>query len=98
MTIVSAHRTPVRRQTAATPPASGVPVLPAVDTNLGTVAFFTPTGHHTYFSAEPIHLVEALTQAVRPARWIPEIGTLVVTVAQTGVRAGRGLGFKLQRY
>ncbi|UIK89178.1 hypothetical protein [Arthrobacter polaris] len=77
---------------------SGIPVLPAVDVNLGTVTFHTPSGHHAYWSAEPTQLVQALTQAVRPAQWIPEIGTLVITVAQTGIRSGRGLGFKLFTY
>ncbi|MFQ4147610.1 hypothetical protein AAGW05_02760 [Arthrobacter sp. LAPM80] len=76
---------------------SGIPVLPAVDLNLGTVTFVTPAGHHAYWSAEAEQLVQALTQAVRPARWIPGIGTLVVTVAQTGVRAGRGVGFRLAK-
>ncbi|ALV44326.1 hypothetical protein SAMN04489740_2310 [Arthrobacter alpinus] len=77
---------------------SGIPVLPAVDINLGAVTFFTPTGHHAYFSPEAVELVDALERAVRPALWIPEIGTLVITVAQTGVRAGRGLGFRLSAY
>lgn len=85
----------IKRQSART---SGIPVLPAVDVNLGAVTFFTPTGHHAYFSPEPAELVAALEKAVRPALWIPEIGTLVVTVAQTGVRAGRGLGFRLSAY
>ncbi|ALE07565.1 hypothetical protein AL755_04875 [Arthrobacter sp. ERGS1:01] len=100
MTVLSVNRT--RRTSpapaAAAPAAPGIPVLPAVDANLGTVAFHTPAGHHAYWSAEPAQLLDALAQAVRPARWIPEIGTLVVTVAQTGVRSGRGLGFKLQRF
>ncbi|MGA7206558.1 MAG: hypothetical protein WBX27_18240 [Specibacter sp.] len=98
MTILSVRRTHAVRTPAAKPPVSGIPVLPAVDVNLGTVSFFTPTGHHSYFCPEPARLVESLAQAVRPARWIPEIGTLVVTVAQTGARSGRGLGFKLERY
>ncbi len=76
----------------------GVPVLPAVDVNLGTVTFLTPYGHQAYYSEEPSQLISALTQAVVPARWIPEIGTLVVTVAQTGVRAGRRVGFRLSAY
>ena len=84
------------RQAAAR--TSGIPVLPAVDENLGAVTFRTPEGFHAYWTAEPRQLVEALGQAVRPARWIPEIGTLVVTVAQTGVRTGRGLGFRLATY
>ena len=95
MTITSVNRIPrtVRQQQTQRP--EGIPVLPAVDVNLGTVTFFTPGGHHQYWSAEPAELVNALAQAVRAAQWIPEIGTLVVTVAQTGVRAGRRLGFRL---
>lgn len=77
--------------------ATGIPVLPAVDINLGTVSFVTPHGHRTLWSSEPAQLVDALGQAVCPPRWIPELGTLVVTVAQTGVRTGRGLGFRLTR-
>ncbi|WP_288025049.1 hypothetical protein [Arthrobacter sp.] len=92
MTITAVNRT-VRTQQAKRP--EGIPVLPAVDINLGSVTFFTPGGHRQYWSAEPAELVNALTEAVRPAQWIPEIGTLVVTVAQTGVRAGRRLGFRL---
>lgn len=88
---------PAQRAKASNNP-NGIPVLPAVDVNLGTVAFFTPAGHRAYFYADPARLVGALTAAVRPARWIPELGTLVVTVAQTGSRAGRGLGFKLESY
>ncbi|MET4004735.1 MULTISPECIES: hypothetical protein [Arthrobacter] len=76
----------------------GISVLPAVDVNLGAVTFLTPSGHRAYYSAEPSQLVSALTQAVRPARWIPEIGTLVITVAQTGARAGRHVGFRLSAY
>ncbi|AIY03360.1 hypothetical protein ART_3761 [Arthrobacter sp. PAMC 25486] len=76
----------------------GIAVLPAVDANLGAVTFLTPKGHHAYWSPEPAQLISALANAVRPARWIPEIGTLVVTVAQTGVRAGRGIGFRLSAY
>jgi len=96
MTVISVNRIPANRYAArtATPP-QGIPVLPAVDVNYGTVAFFTPSGHHNYWSAEPDLLVDALSQAVRPAQWIPEIATLVVTVAQTGVRTGRRLGFRL---
>lgn len=94
MTSITASATP-RQAPART---SGIPVLPAVDQNLGAVTFRTPGGFHAYFTAEPQQLVEALGQAVRPARWIPEIGTLVVTVAQTGVRTGRGLGFRLASY
>ena len=86
---------PARRVRPAVP-ARGISVLPAVDVNLGTVTFLTPGGHHAYWSPEPSQLVSALAQAVRPARWIPGIGTLVVTVAQTGVRAGRGVGFRLE--
>lgn len=88
----------VNRARPTAPPATGIPVLPAVDVNLGAVTFFTPSGHHSYFCAKPSLLVEALASAVRPARWIPEIGTLVITVAHTGSRAGRGLGFKLESY
>ncbi|POH60205.1 hypothetical protein [Arthrobacter glacialis] len=85
-----------RAKTSKNP--NGIPVLPAVDVNLGTVTFFTPTGHRAYFSADPALLVDALAAAVRPAHWIAELGTLVVTVAQTGSRAGRRLGFKLENY
>ncbi len=77
---------------------SGISVLPAVDVNLGAVTFLTPNGHRAYWSPNPDLLVSALTQAVRPARWIPAISTLVITVAQTGVPAGRGIGFKLEAY
>lgn len=94
MTSITAPTAP--RQAAAR--TSGIPVLPAVDQNLGAVTFRTPAGFHAYFTAEPQRLVEALGQAVTAARWIPEIGTLVVTVAQTGVRTGRGLGFRLATY
>lgn len=73
----------------------GVPVLPAVDVNLGTVTFRTPTGFSSYWSADARLLVEALGQAVCPPHWIPELATLVVTVAQTGVRTGRRIGFRL---
>ncbi|MGO4382776.1 hypothetical protein [Specibacter sp. RAF43] len=92
MTVASAN--PTARTAAPKRPAS-IPVLPVVDVNLGTVSFFTPSGHRLYWSAEPAELIAALAQAVRPAQWVPEIGTLVVTVAQTGVRSGRGLGFRL---
>lgn len=95
MTIISA--THAQRATAVRTP-SGIPVLPAVDSNLGTVTFTTPTGWHTYWSPEPATLLDALARAVRPARWVPEIGTLVVTVAHTGVRSGRGLGFRLSAH
>ncbi|ALO67987.1 hypothetical protein AS189_17715 [Arthrobacter alpinus] len=78
--------------------STGIPVLPAVDFHRSAVTFQTPTGHHTYGTKEPEQLATALTQAVRPARWIPELGTLVVTVAQTGVRAGRNVGFRLFAY
>ncbi|WP_146238819.1 hypothetical protein [Arthrobacter livingstonensis] len=93
-TSVNRIRRPIRAQQQAQRP-EGIPVLPAVDVNLGSVTFFTPSGHHLYWSAEPAELVNSLAQAVRPAQWIPEIGTLVVTVAQTGLRAGRRLGFRL---
>lgn len=89
---------PVRQQHSPAATNPGIPVLPAVDVNLGSVTFQTPAGFRAYYSAEPELLVEALGQAVRPARWIPEIGTLVVTVAQTGVRAGRRVGFRLAAY
>ncbi|MCQ9164469.1 MULTISPECIES: hypothetical protein [unclassified Arthrobacter] len=103
MTITSVNRT---HRTSRTQPATGaqaaarrrpegIPVLPAVDTNLGSVTFFTPGGHRQYWSAEPAELLDALARAVRPAQWIPEIGTLVVTVAQTGVRSGHRIGFRL---
>ncbi|MHA7306927.1 hypothetical protein ACX80E_17115 [Arthrobacter sp. TMN-49] len=82
-----------RAKTPATP--LSIPVLPAVDVNLGTVTFCTPAGHFAYFCQDPARLVGALAAAVRPAHWIPELGTLVVTVAQTGSRAGRRLGFRL---
>ena len=72
-----------------------ISVLPAVDEHAGVVTFMTPGRHHQYHSAEPIELNAALDQAVRPAQWMPEIATLVVTVAQTGVRAGRRIGFRL---
>lgn len=94
MTLLSTRPTP---QSSRQRPA-GIPVLPAVDVNLGTVTFFTPNGHQLFWSGEPAELVTALTQAVRPAQWIPEIGTLVVTVAETGVRAGRRLGFRLSTH
>ena len=74
---------------------AGIPVLPAVDVNLGTVAFLSPFGHQLFWSGEPAELVAALSQAVRPAQWIRESDTLVVTVAQTGERSGRRLGFRL---
>ncbi|GAA4657272.1 hypothetical protein [Arthrobacter cryoconiti] len=86
------------QRTATTKRPYSVPVLPAVDVNLGTVSFFSPTGQLLFFSAEPADLVSALTQAVRPAQWIPEVSTLVITVAQTGVRAGLRLGFRLSAY
>jgi len=94
MTLISANRSH-RAQPAQSPRPAGIPVLPAVDVNLGTVTFFTPNGHQLFWSGEPGDLVTALSQAVRPAQWIPEIATLVVTVAQTGVRSGRRLGFRL---
>jgi len=93
MTTISVDRT-----LHPAPPAAGVPVLPAVDVNLGSVSFLTPTGHHSYLCPDPALLVDALAAAVRPARWVAGIGTLVVTVAQTGTRAGRGLGFRLEAY
>ena len=77
------------------PRPAGIPVLPAVDVNLGTVAFLSPFGHQLFWSGEPAELVAALSQAVRPAQWIRESDTLVVTVAQTGERSGRRLGFRL---
>ena len=80
------------------PQARGLSVLPAVDASLGAVTFQTPRGHRKYWSPEPEQLLSALACAVRPARWLPEIGTLVVTVAQTGVPAGRGIGFRLLPY
>lgn len=97
MTTISANRTHahVRSQAGATPRPSGFPVLPAVDLNLGTVAFHTPNGYRQFWSAEPEALVNALGQSVCSPQWIPEIATLVVTVAQTGVRTGRRLGFRL---
>ncbi|NVM93784.1 hypothetical protein G6034_02455 [Arthrobacter sp. AETb3-4] len=99
MTVVSVNRIPSNRTaTRAATPAQGIPVLPAVDINYGTVTFFTPSGHHSHWSAEPGLLVDALAQAVRSPQWIPEIGTLVITVAETGVRSGRRLGFKLQAF
>lgn len=72
-----------------------IPVLPAVDVQAGAVTFMTPGRYHQYWSAEPAELNAVLDQAVRAAQWMPEIGTLVVTVAQTGVRAGRRIGFRL---
>lgn len=94
MSLTSAAPAIKRQPTRATE----IPVLPAVDANLGAVTFFTPTGYHAYYSPEPSELISALDRAVRPATWIPEIGTLVVTVAQNGVRAGRRLGFRLSAY
>lgn len=94
-----AFSTLARTQHAASATTNpGIPVLPAVDVNLGSVRFLTPSGHHAYWSAEASELVAALGQSVRAAQWIPELGTLVVTVAQTGVRTGRRLGFRLSRY
>lgn len=95
MTFISVA--PAQRAKTPTNP-HGIPVLPAVDVNLGAVNFFTPAGHRAYFCADPVLLVEALAAAVRPAHWIGELETLVVTVAQTGSRAGRRLGFKLEKY
>ena len=80
------------------PQTRGISVLPAVDAHLGAVTFQTPRGHHKYWSPEPEQLISALACAVRPARWLPEIRTLVVTVAQSGVPAGRGIGFRLSAY
>ena len=82
-------------QPTTRPRQAGIPVLPAVDINLGTVTFASPFGHQECWSGEPAELVEALSQAVRPAQWIREIKTLEVTVAQTGERSGRRLGFRL---
>ncbi|MHA7176293.1 hypothetical protein ACX80D_06520 [Arthrobacter sp. Sr24] len=89
-----------QRQNAGNQPAksAGIPVLPAVDVNRGAVSFQTPNGFHDYQTQEPEQLATALTQAVRPARWIPELGTLVITVAQNGVRAGRNVGFRLSTF
>ncbi|WP_125613196.1 hypothetical protein [Specibacter cremeus] len=79
----------------AAAPAHGIPVLPAVDANLGAVTFATPAGWRHCWTDQPAALLDALAQAVRPAHWFPEIHTLVVTVAGTGHRQGRGLGFVL---
>ena len=95
MTFISAAQAQ-RAKTATNP--NGIPVLPAVDVNLGTVTFSPPPGTAPISPPNRALLVDALTQAVRPARWIPELATLVITVAQTGSRAGRGLGFKLEAY
>lgn len=78
--------------------STGIPVLPSVDVSRGAVSFQTPNGFHDYQTQEPQQLATALTQAVRPARWIPELGTLVITVAQSGVRAGRNVGFRLSAF
>lgn len=91
--IKSAPTTAQRSARAGTPLA--IPVLPAVDIQSGAVTFMTPGGFHQYCSAQAAELNAALDQAVRAAQWLPEIGTLVVTVAQTGVRAGRRIGFLL---
>ncbi|ALE93896.1 hypothetical protein AOC05_01810 [Arthrobacter alpinus] len=100
MATISADRSRSSHNAAprTAPPSAGIPVLPAVDVNLGAVTFFTPRGHHSYFCAAPALLVDALAAAVRAARWVPEIGTLVVTMAQTGSRESRSLGFKLEKY
>lgn len=97
MALTSLVPTTSSQPRAATQPAS-IPVLPAVDLNLGTVTFQTPNGHRIYWTPEPAQLVRALSEAVRPAQWIPAIGTLVITVAQTGIRAGRGRGFRLSAH
>lgn len=85
-------------RTKAATRSAGIPVLPAVDVALGSVTFQTPNGYHSYQTQDPVQLETALTQAVRPARWIPELGTLVVTLAETGVRAGRNVGFRLTAF
>ena len=54
MTFISAA--PAQRAKAPANP-HGIPVLPAVDVNLGTVTFFTPAGHRAYFYADPARLV-----------------------------------------
>jgi hypothetical protein len=93
---------PMRRSTISAAPATqspvkhhGIPVLPAVDANLGTVVFAAPGGWQRYWTPDPGQLVDALSKAVSSARWLPESRTLVVTVAANGVRQGRGLGFLL---
>lgn len=93
--------TPRQRQNvgqSAPAKSTGIPVLPSVDVSRGAVSFQTPNGFHDYQTQEPQQLATALTQAVRPARWIPELGTLVITVAQSGVRAGRNVGFRLSAF
>lgn len=95
---------PMRRSSISATPAArpapaakhhGIPVLPAVDANLGTVVFAAPGGWQRYWTPDPRRLVDALSQAVSAARWLPESRTLVVMVAATGQRQGRGLGFLL---
>lgn len=91
--MIATYVVPASRQPPTRP--SSISVLPAVDVILGSVTFATPGGYHRYQCPAPEELANALAHAVRPAQWIPEIGTLVITVAQTRVKAGRRIGFGL---
>ncbi|MFC8302798.1 hypothetical protein ACFUCV_03840 [Specibacter sp. NPDC057265] len=91
----AASTLPTRHRPASAGEPIAIPVLPAVEVQSGAVTFMTPGRFHQYWSAEASELNAALDQAVRAAQWMPQIGTLVVTVAQTGVRSGRRIGFRL---
>ncbi len=81
-----------RPSPSPTPPLS-VRVFPLVDVNLGTVDFQADGIWRRFWTDDPHRLIRAMSCAVRPARWNPERGELVVTVAATGLRNGREVVF-----
>lgn len=70
-------------------------VLPAVEVNLGTVAFMADGDWHSFWVAEPAALLSALANSVRASRWDAEQLTLTVAVARSGLRSGHELSFAL---
>ncbi len=85
----------VRAPPKGTPVSGFRVVLPAVEVNLGTVAFLHDGEWRSFWVAEPAALLSALANPVQPSRWHPEQSTLTVTVARTGCRAGEERVFPL---
>ncbi|MFE4198048.1 hypothetical protein ACFRJ9_19505 [Paenarthrobacter sp. NPDC056912] len=79
------------------PPAThAVAVIPAVDLVLGTVTITTHGGSARFQHPEPRMIERALARAVRSTRWCEASGTLTVTVAAPGQRAGSERHFQLR--
>ncbi|MGG5171768.1 hypothetical protein ACQR35_06260 [Pseudarthrobacter sp. J1738] len=73
-----------------------VPVLPAVDLNLGTVTIWRSSGSQRYWCAEPKELARALNNAVAQPGWDEVNAVLTVRVAAIGHRRGKPLSFTLK--